>query len=409
MVSELAWLDHSDDDRQHMREVIDLFKEKGTLDELGIGAIRDTLSDLLFPGTSTIQTRPRYFLMVPWAFLRLERERTRSAKAAARARDLEVQQIRAVIKGGEDSGDVQGAFGIESGVALQRLPSVAYWGGLGTYRIRLFRGSIEDLTRSLDGFHRRVRRQVRAESGEVYDRVEPNWHSSLPEPPEDLWQTTTMSLRKVEAEYLQERIAGTQPQSMLASLLRSKTGIKSLDFPWDYPGDVTEEITSTLVHARNFSEVIHGAALLYNFLLARQAITDRISGDYHAVLDDYGARIDSWVAEIDDRSPVLASWDWDELFQLARPQHRRITSATRVFISRWIELSISRPESLRDDPHVAELIRTRELQMKGNLARFRNRRALELWNTESGTGRLNYRWPVSRLLVLDVRQGLRSA
>ncbi len=56
-----------------MHQVIDLFREKGTLDELGIGAIRDALSDLLFPGTSTIQTRPRYFLLVPWAFLRLER------------------------------------------------------------------------------------------------------------------------------------------------------------------------------------------------------------------------------------------------------------------------------------------------------------------------------------------------
>ncbi len=409
MVSELAWLDHSDDDRHRMREVIDLFKEKGTLDELGIGAIRNALSDLLFPGTSTIQTRPRYFLLVPWAFLRLERERIPSARAAARARDLEVQQIRAVIKGGEDGGDVQGAFGIESGVVLQRLPSVAYWGGLSTYRIRLFRGSIEDLTRSLDGFHRRVRRQLHAESDEIYDRLEPNWHRSLPDPPADLWQTATMSLRKVEAEYLQERIAGTQPTSMLASLLRSKTRIKTLDFPWDYAGEVTPKIASILTHARNYSEVIHGAALLYNFLLARQAITDRISGDYDAVLDDYAARIDSWVAEIDGRSSVLASWDWEELFELARLQHRRITPATRSFVSRWIELATSRPESLRDDHQVAELIRTRELQMKGNLARFRNRRALELWNTESGTGRLNYRWPVARLLVLDVRRGLTRA
>lgn len=40
--------------------------EPGTLDELGIGSIRDTFSDELFPGTSTIQTRARYFLFVPW-------------------------------------------------------------------------------------------------------------------------------------------------------------------------------------------------------------------------------------------------------------------------------------------------------------------------------------------------------
>ncbi len=38
-------------------EVIDLFGEDDTRDELGLGTIRDGFADLLFPGTSTIQTR----------------------------------------------------------------------------------------------------------------------------------------------------------------------------------------------------------------------------------------------------------------------------------------------------------------------------------------------------------------
>lgn len=44
------------------RRIIDLFDEKDTRDELGLGAARDALSDLMFPGTSTIQTRLRYML-----------------------------------------------------------------------------------------------------------------------------------------------------------------------------------------------------------------------------------------------------------------------------------------------------------------------------------------------------------
>ena len=40
MASLVAWLDYSDDDRRRMREVIALFRESDTLDELGIGAIR---------------------------------------------------------------------------------------------------------------------------------------------------------------------------------------------------------------------------------------------------------------------------------------------------------------------------------------------------------------------------------
>jgi hypothetical protein len=62
MVSQFAWLDFSEHERRKALDVIDLFRERDTRDELGIGTVRDALSDVLFPGTSTIQTRARYFL-----------------------------------------------------------------------------------------------------------------------------------------------------------------------------------------------------------------------------------------------------------------------------------------------------------------------------------------------------------
>lgn len=42
-----------------MLDTLSLVRQQGTLDELGIGTVRDAPADLLFPGTSTIQTRPR--------------------------------------------------------------------------------------------------------------------------------------------------------------------------------------------------------------------------------------------------------------------------------------------------------------------------------------------------------------
>jgi len=32
--------------------------------------VRDAFSDLMFPGTSTAQTRATYFLLVPWYYLK---------------------------------------------------------------------------------------------------------------------------------------------------------------------------------------------------------------------------------------------------------------------------------------------------------------------------------------------------
>jgi hypothetical protein len=65
MPSSFSWLDYSEQHRRQMLDVIDLFREQETRDELGIGTVRDAFADALFPGTSTIQTRARYFLFVP--------------------------------------------------------------------------------------------------------------------------------------------------------------------------------------------------------------------------------------------------------------------------------------------------------------------------------------------------------
>jgi hypothetical protein len=63
-MSEFVWLDYSERERRKMLDIVDLFREHDTRDELGIGSVRDTFADLIFPGTSTIMTRARYFLLV---------------------------------------------------------------------------------------------------------------------------------------------------------------------------------------------------------------------------------------------------------------------------------------------------------------------------------------------------------
>jgi len=67
MVPTFTWLDYSEVERRKMLDVIDLFGEKTTRDELGIGGVRDAFADLLFPAT-TIQTTAKYFLFVPWMY-----------------------------------------------------------------------------------------------------------------------------------------------------------------------------------------------------------------------------------------------------------------------------------------------------------------------------------------------------
>lgn len=65
MTSALGWYAVDARQRQRMMEAVDQFRDRTTIDNLGLGTIRDAFSDTLFPGTSTLHTRLRYVLFIP--------------------------------------------------------------------------------------------------------------------------------------------------------------------------------------------------------------------------------------------------------------------------------------------------------------------------------------------------------
>src|ERR1700681_1109047 len=122
IMSAFVWLDCSEREHRKMLDVIDLFREHDTRDEFGIGSVRDAFADMLFPGTSTIMTRARYFLLVPWTYQRLEKQRVRSAEIAARA-----QGGTGAVEPIERSDDNDGNIGKVAKNTPKRLPSSVYW------------------------------------------------------------------------------------------------------------------------------------------------------------------------------------------------------------------------------------------------------------------------------------------
>ena len=125
IVSTLTWLDSSESERRAVLELVSALNEPGTLDELGIGSIRDTIADFLFPGTSTIQTRARYFLFIPWILQMVEAQPSR--RAEQNARQLQLQLCDALDR---SHGPNQGVIGREARAELQRWPISIYWLGI---------------------------------------------------------------------------------------------------------------------------------------------------------------------------------------------------------------------------------------------------------------------------------------
>src|SRR5918999_4704669 len=99
-------MDYSERERRQMLDVVDLFSEKETRDELGIGVVRDAFADAFFPGTSTIQTRARYFLFVPWIYRQLERQGVGSARVARVARQREIALIKPLAASEDSTGTI---------------------------------------------------------------------------------------------------------------------------------------------------------------------------------------------------------------------------------------------------------------------------------------------------------------
>ena len=402
MPSVVGWLDQSEAQQRKMREVIALFAESGTVDDIGIGAVRDAFSDLLFPGLSTVQTRVRYFLFVPWVFQRLDLERVSSARAVQRAREWEIELIFSLMRGGA----AEGVIGRDAQAALKQLPSYIYWNGLRSFGIRLFSGSRADYFGSMDHINR-VGRAHRAEGDDPPVDDARRWQANLPVAPPDLWDSTTLDLAAEEAAFLQERFVASHPDSLLAHLARAATPVSAeVPFPWDAvePKTLPAPLAATLEMARYFSEVIHGASLLYNLLLAEASAARQLPMAIERQ-DHYRQRLSEWQAMVDVRRPAHESVDRHEFWSIFQSSGANIPWSARQFINGWLE-AVAAGVDIAASDELRRVIRERERRLKKGLARLSNDRALETWGGASGVARLDYRWTEGKAAVNDIVAGL---
>ena len=271
-MSTLTWLDSSEHERRSVLELVSALNEPGTLDELGIGTIRDTIADTLFPGTSTIQTRARYFLFIPWILQMVEDGSPRGAQDRARRLQMQLRDALMMAHGPNEPG----VIGREAGAALQRWPLDIYWLGLARWGIRRQAGSISSYFASLGRpspwrlLGRALDEPVEGRRDEAADYIPGNW-APIPPPQDGFPEVASFTLSPDEARFLRERVVLTHPDSLLAHILQTGEGVDvySATYPWDHPTAHTApaSVREWLHDARLFSLVHQGAVLLYNLML----------------------------------------------------------------------------------------------------------------------------------------------
>ncbi len=389
MPSTLAWLDTTSEERRLARELLSMFTQKEGRDEIGIGQVRDAFSDILFPGTSTLHTRSRYFLIVPWCYTTPSALRVTGDARGRAGRTTERSIISAMPQGEE------GVIGARAGAAVKALPSDVYWGGLERYGI---------LTRPTDRNHLDDAPRSDLEAAtELADRAIGAWHPSLPQPPAEFPGTVTggLNLRPEEAQWLSERILASVPGSLLAHLVSARKRIPSTShFPWH---TVDLDWGEPLRHAFVFSTAIHGAQLVYNLLVAREYEKNPELDRVHEPVAHYQERIEAWSEHVHaEHARLTESWSPGGMRALLHGHNPRIQPHTFNFILDWIDSTITRgPIATANDPAFQEMVARRE-RRKGAQSRLRNPKLLATWLGESAASQLTFRWSNVRRMVNDL-------
>ena len=276
----LGWIDFSKDERNKVLNVIHLLDEPGAVDELGIGAVRDAFADYFFPGTSTVQTRAKYFLIVPYVLMEAGSGKYGSdLNSILRRIDNEERHCRDILIKTSNDG-VIGSLVPRSWVL--RTPSNIYWNGIKKMGIFKENLSVKEyihqsiIQRNLKKAKEYGNRRIDAEENErddidagditsiqfwsLGDLYHSNWRESL-----------TIELLPKEAAFLKSQIILNLKDSLFAFILKNDILLDKYDsfgaFSEDIKDSVNDELRYMIDLANDFNNLVSIITTRYNLIV----------------------------------------------------------------------------------------------------------------------------------------------
>lgn len=389
---DFGWIDFSRSERDKLVNLLSLLEESGILDELGIAPVRDAFSDVFFPGTSTIQTVPKYFFVVAYILKDFE-------KSGESSRERALQTIREAEKSVcEILGNKDGVIGRRAlkskGSWLKRTPADIYWAGMRKY------GIITGEKMSIGEYVRNKCRLKKAKSLGIdtpkrerdgdeaeYDDIDAGrekgmMHIYMP-CYKECWMTKKdfgIKLTKEEGAFLKNQIIMHCPNTLLAYVLEhniqefcaaeSFYDIEQIAAVHPLPLEMKKKIDL----AMRFSDFVYITRIAYNMVVCPNWVGDEEMEKYQGEIKSIAEALD-----IDDMFTTL---------RVDAPKLKKfLESAKECMIAEDIE-------GLKD------VVAAREIQIKSSRARCKHPGEYdEQWY---GGGYLDYRFGTAKLIVRDI-------
>lgn len=392
---QLGWIDFSKTERQSILSVLDLLSEKGTLDELGIAPVRDGFSNRFFPGTSTIQTRAKYFFIVPYALKELELSSETNPNTVLKTLDkIEKECGEVFYKQNENESGIIGKRSLQRGGWVKRAPSDIYWSGLRRYGI--FTGgniSLAEYVKASCAWKQDKttlqslgNRNDTAEEGESDDKDAGNvfkrqfW--KMPLYNKKWFDNLSIRLTKEEGKFLKEQIIFACPNKMLSYILENDMA-EVLDcatfrdlgaLMHKFPERMQEDYRRALA----FSDFIYVARTLYNIMIFDGGNTN-INDEFERLKEEMTKRAD---IDIDD---IL--------------ENLEISKAPLENFLKQVQKCMRN----MDIDGMKKHIKDNEIRLKGaNRAKTAHPGEFELREWEKGDGELNYRFSDAKMILRDI-------
>lgn len=349
--SSLGWIDFSDNDRQKALKVIELLKGEGTIDELGIGVIRNSLSDAMFPGITTIMTRAKYYFIVPRILHDFITEKPAKIKAKQYL-SLKENEIMNQLAVKYDYSEDKKIMGISIAKRnkdlpankweeLRYKPSVIYWSALRRYSF--YNGELS-LSNLLDVIDRKSKPDsaytyipTEGETSNDKDAEASESYFSLPDHPKEWQKNLTINLTPIEADFLKHRIMDEYGNSLLAKILNTKAATKdflksdSYEDMCDMPfvNQLPAANQNILFTAKGFWQIIYGAHIRFNFLLHKKTQGNK---EYLKEVEGYWK---DWVNDM--RQFNWSSFNRTLMWSMTK-ERSRVKGHTETFVNNWIDL-----------------------------------------------------------------------
>ncbi|MBN1820750.1 MAG: hypothetical protein JW833_08535 [Prolixibacteraceae bacterium] len=407
-MASIGWIDFSTTDRNRVGSILDLLRPEGMVDELGMGTMRDGLANQLFPGISTIQTRAKYFFIIPYILYDYQKLKPAQRKGKTPSRYLEEQEYEIMWNLADKyrHEDGSGVIGItkKRPEKIVRRPSAIYWNGLYTYQFIDTSGlGVEGFLQqtvnpNLDSLLSSFMEGDDAVNDDADAEYENTFHLRIP--PKLNWnENLTLDLEQDEAELFMDRILSISKNKLIAELLINEDlwslfqqagNFQQFALAASSLGTLPASIRDLLILAHDFSALMHGAHITYNCLLQKMVFD----------LDYYTGEWETWLENIQTNMIDYDNFNPEVLFSYS-PTTR---SSSEQFVREWWKQTrLGFPDlNKRND-----LVKKQEAMVKRSKARLLYNKTDEVREGKwMGLKHFEYRFGQGRTILTDIKTAL---